>query len=196
MNSFRFKNLKEIPGLLIDLRYQSRDNFTGEKLYTDSFQAQLQEVAFEKIQKAAHELAETHPQLRLLILDALRPRSVQRRLYRFVEGTPQQSYVANPDRGSVHNFGMAVDLTLAKANGEELDMGTPFDDFSDLAQPQLESRFYKQGEISAQQLENRHLLRDLMLGAGFTGIPNEWWHFNALTFDALVGKYSILETEI
>lgn len=191
----KFKELSQIPNLLIDLRYQTKNNFTSEKLYSDQFQAQLHEVAFKKLKKVSEALMREHPELRLLILDALRPRSVQRKLFAYVKGSPQESYVANPDRGSIHNFGMAVDLTLCTKERAELDLGTPFDDFSDLAQPQLENQFFNAGKISKTQLENRHLLRDLMQDQGFTGIPNEWWHFNALPYEALIGKFPILEEE-
>lgn len=196
MGLMHFKELTELPDLFIDLRYQTQNNFMGETLYSPNFRAQLHKEAYDKLSMAIQKLKTRAPDTRLLILDVLRPRSVQRKLYQFVENTPQQDYVANPDRGSVHNFGMAVDLTLADSQGRELDMGTPFDDFSDLAQPQKEDEFFQRGLLTQEQLHNRHLLRDVMVESGFTTIPHEWWHFNALILKQLIDKnYPILETE-
>ena len=108
-----FIDLEEIHGLQVDLRYASENNFTGVNLYGNFRKAFLHEVAFQKLKKASQFLQKKNPEFRFLILDALRPRSVQRVLFSKVKGTPKESYVADPDKGSVHNYGLAVDLTLA-----------------------------------------------------------------------------------
>jgi D-alanyl-D-alanine dipeptidase len=102
-------------------------------------------------------------------------------------------YVANPESGSVHNFGFAVDLSIVDGNGNELDMGTPYDTFNDLAQPQLEEKFFNAGKLSAQQIENRLLLRTAMEKAGFIQLPFEWWHFDALPKAEVKEKFKIIE---
>lgn len=188
-----FINLEEIHGLQVDLRYASENNFTGENLYGNFRKAFLHEVAYEKLKKASQFLQKKNPEFCFLILDALRPRSVQRVLFSKVKGTPQESYVADPDKGSVHNYGFAVDLTLADKQGNEVDMGTPFDDFTDLAQPRFEKKFLQEKRLTARRLENRKILRAAMEFGGFKPIMNEWWHFNALDIAEIKQNYTVIE---
>jgi D-alanyl-D-alanine dipeptidase len=188
-----FRELTVIPELKIDLRYASTDNFTGINLYGEFKRAYLHELAFTKLEKAQGLLKKKYPDFNLLILDALRPRSVQRVLFSFVEGTSAEGYVANPDRGSVHNYGFAVDLTVVDGAGNELDMGTAFDDFTDLAQPRYEEKFLAEHKLSEQQLTHRKILREVMVGSGYRTIPNEWWHFNALPMDEIRKNFQIVE---
>lgn len=194
LEASEYVELNKIPGVLVDLRYASKNNFTGEVLY-DSHAARplLHRDAAEKLRIAASIIKAAHPEWNLLVLDALRPRSVQRRLWDCVKGTPQEIYVANPDRGSIHNFGLAVDLTIADQDGRELDMGTPFDSFEELAQPRHEEKFFAEGKLSAQQIAQRRLLRNAMTEAGFSPIPHEWWHFNAVDFVVAKENYTIIE---
>src|SRR5690606_17561438 len=123
-------------------------------------------------------LAVRRPDLTPLVLDALRPQRVQQQLWDALEGTDLRLYLANPARGSIHSYGMALDLTLVDADGVELDMGTGFDDMTELSHPALEEGFLLAGQLSEQQLANRRLLREAMLQAGFLGINTEWWHFD------------------
>ena len=90
-------------------------------------------------------------------------------------------------------FTPVVMVTLMAERGVERDMGTPLDSFPEPAQPRHEERFFASGELTKSQLENRHLLRNMMEQAGFTSIPHEWWHYNATTFAEAKAKYSILE---
>jgi D-alanyl-D-alanine dipeptidase len=87
-------------------------------------------------------------------------------------------YLADPQRGSIHSFGMALDVTLLDEAGREFDMGTGFDDMTLLSHPALEARFLASGDLTAAQAANRQLLRDAMFQAGFVGINTEWWHFD------------------
>jgi D-alanyl-D-alanine dipeptidase len=112
------------------------------------------------------------------VLDALRPQRVQQQLWNVLAGTGLQAYLADPARGSIHSFGMAVDVTLAGAGGLELDMGTGFDDMTPLSHPALEARFLASGELRHEHAANRRLLRDAMAHGGFVGIDSEWWHFD------------------
>lgn len=102
------------------------------------------------------------------MLDCYRPRPIQQRLWNKM---PNANYVTPPKKGSMHNRGLAVDLTIVDKNGAELDMGTPFDDFSEKAH-------YDYTKLSPKILENRKLLRQTMESVGFKGIRTEWWHFS------------------
>ena len=126
----------------------------------------------------------------LLVLDALRPQRVQEQLWEALQGTELLGYLANPVRGSIHSFGMAVDITLVDRDGQELDMGTPFDDLTERSHPALESAMLLRGELSATQIANRQLLRDAMHEGGFKGINSEWWHFDCGDRDVVRAEYT------
>lgn len=166
--------------IYIDLKYATTDNFTGNILYTDLSIAYLHPLAIEKLVKAQQILKEKNPGLSLYVFDAARPLSVQKKMFEVVRGTKQQAYVANPSRTGLHNYGMAVDLSIISLEtGELLDMGTDFDYFGKLAGINNESLFVQQKLLSQQQVDNRKLLRSVMTKAGFLTIRGEWWHFNA-----------------
>jgi zinc D-Ala-D-Ala dipeptidase len=188
-----YNDLSGIPGLTVDLRYATTRNFTGTNLYGRFDRAFLHKVAADKLRIAADHLQKLQPGYKLLVLDAARPRSVQQTLWDHVRGTDMQRYVANPAKGSVHNFGFAVDLTIADADGKELDMGTAYDAFVDLSQPVHEARFLREGKLTEMQIANRKLLRVVMQDAGFVQLPLEWWHFDALPVDAVRRQYKIIE---
>lgn len=188
-----FKNLKSLPHVVVDLRYATTNNFMGKNVYGDFKETFLHEKAFAMLKAASDELDQRHPGYRLIVFDALRPRSVQRILYSFVKGTPEEKYVANPDKGGMHNYGFAVDLSIVDGKGRELDMGTPFDDFTELSQPQLEEKFLKDGKLTAKQIANRKLLRDVMEKQGFKVLPHEWWHFDALPGETVRKTFRIVE---
>lgn len=173
-----FVHLSALPGLAIDLRYASPRNLLGRDLYAPHDCAWLHLHAAQALQRATAWLAREQPALRLLVLDAARPQRVQEQFWALVEGTPMQPYFAPPARGSIHSFGMAVDLTLIDAAGRELDLGTPFDDTSDLAHPALEHAHAAAGRLNADQLQRRRLLRTAMLQGGWQPIASEWWHFD------------------
>jgi D-alanyl-D-alanine dipeptidase len=94
----------------------------------------------------------------------------------------------------VHNRGCAVDLSLARRDGgAPLDMGTPFDFFGPLAEPQREVELWQRGELTGEQLANRLLLREVMLRAGFRLLPNEWWHFDCTDAATASERYPVIE---
>jgi D-alanyl-D-alanine dipeptidase len=179
--------------IAIDLRYGSPNNFVGRNLYGDHARAYLHRLAAAKLQRAAENLGSLRPGFKLLILDALRPRSVQFILWEKLAGTPEQQYVADPRIGSIHNYGFAIDLTIIDEQGRELDMGTAFDDFHPLAQTKLEGQFLADGTLSQEQWQNRLMLRSVMEGAGFIQLPIEWWHYDALPRSEVTGKYLLVE---
>lgn len=173
-----FRALASIPGIRVDLRYASPDNFVGVDLYSPFDCAWLHQEGAQRLEAAAKDLANRHSELVLVVLDALRPQRVQQRLWQQLEGTGLQIYLAPPERGSIHSFGMAVDITIARRGGVELDMGTPFDDLTELSWPSREAEFLAAGRLQPAQIENRQLLRDVMAAAGWQGISREWWHFD------------------
>ncbi|HBF51985.1 MAG TPA: D-alanyl-D-alanine dipeptidase [Massilia sp.] len=173
-----FRHLSSIAGIEVDLRYASANNFVGRDLYSPYDCAWLHRDAAAALEQVVAYLAERAPGHTALVLDALRPQRVQQQLWDALAGTGLQMYLADPARGSIHSYGMALDITLLDPQGRELDMGTGFDDMTDLSHPALEEGFLAAGKLSEQQVANRRLLRDAMFQAGFLGIRTEWWHFD------------------
>lgn len=174
-----FRALADIPGIRVDLRYASADNFVGTDLYSPFDCGWLHREGAVRLEAAAQDLARRRDDVELVVLDALRPQRVQERLWATLQGTGLEIYLASPERGSIHSFGMAVDITIAmRGAGAELDMGTPFDDLTELSHPVKEAAFLESGRLSKAQVANRQLLRDVMGAAGWQGISREWWHFD------------------
>ncbi len=184
-----FCRLSQLDGLRIDLRYGSADNFAGRDLYGDLDCAWLHRDASDALAAALASLQAEHPNLSLLILDALRPQRVQEALWQALEGTPLTMYLAHPTKGSIHSFGMAVDVTLIDQDHRELDMGTRFDDLTQLSHPAFENQFLAEGRLTPVQLANRLLLRRVMTQNGFHGISTEWWHFDCGDRDLVRAQY-------
>eukprot|EP00741_Cyanophora_paradoxa_P001655 tig00000498_g1606.t1 len=153
------------PGVRLDLRYATADNFVGRPLYETRRCFARRAVAY-KLAAAQRELERMG--LTLLVWDLYRPRGVQQALWAI---TPDERYVADPRKGSNHNRAAAVDCTLADRAGAPLPMPSPFDDFSERAH-----RGYEGG--TAEQRANRDLLEEVMAKHGFIGLPTEWWHFD------------------
>jgi D-alanyl-D-alanine dipeptidase len=174
------------------LAYASDDNFTGKVLYESSQYAYLQPDVAQMLAKASQLLQEQHPNYRLLVLDAARPVSVQRIMWDVVKGTPNNIYVANPNKTGLHNYGAAVDVTITNDLGVPLDMGTPFDYFGVEAQPSKEEQMLKEGKLTQQQVNNRNILRNVMNKAGFLTHQREWWHFNACKLSEAKSKYQVI----
>jgi D-alanyl-D-alanine dipeptidase len=202
MNSFQqnlswiesnFREIKPSDEVFLEMKYATAGNFMNADVYGGFRRCFLAPLAFEMFQRACAVLRREHPELQFLVWDALRPRSIQAQFYAHLKGTPFQDYVAAPEPGSLHNFGMALDLSLQTKKCVPLDMGTGFDDFRDLAQPKKEPKFLASGELSQTQLKNRLLLRGLLEDQGFKVLEHEWWHFNALPKDQVLGVHPILE---
>ncbi|MBM9604055.1 M15 family metallopeptidase [Desulfopila inferna] len=182
------------PSIIVDLKYARSDNFMGVNVYRGLNRAYLLPEAAEKLVAASRILQEQYPELRILVGDAVRPRSVQQKMWQLVVNTPRQPYVANPKWGSMHNYGAAVDVTLFNVKtGKRVDMGTPLDHFGLLAQPLLEDAFLRQGKLTSSQIENRLILRNAMLDAGWHMINIEWWHFNAFPKEVIRDSFLIIE---
>ena len=172
-----FRRLATIAGVAVDLRYAGVRNFVGRDLYRSLDCAWLHRDAADAVERSVARLAETAPGHRLVLLDALRPHRVQIELWDHLDGTGLRRYVADPARGSIHSFGMAIDATIVDAAGRELDMGTAFDEMTELSHPELEQRHLASRALTSAQHGHRELLRGALRAAGFRGIANEWWHF-------------------
>lgn len=176
-----------------DLKYATTDNFTKTILYDSLFNIYLHPLAAGKLVKAQKYLKTLHPDYSLLVYDAVRPLSVQRKMYKVVQNTKYAAYVANPARTGLHNYGMAVDLTICDKYGKPLDMGTPFDFFGSAAGINREAELVQSGILTKQQVKNRELLRKVMTHAGFLTIRGEWWHFNAVNLTEARKSYKVIE---
>lgn len=172
------------PGVMVELKYATADNFMGKDVYGCLQHAYVQKPVLAMLKKAQAALEKKHPGYHLLIYDAARPLSIQWILWNTLtqyKPAERQKYVANPKEHSIHNYGSALDLTVADAQGKPLDMGTKFDFFGDLAYPSKEKALLAAGKLSQTAYQNRLILREAMQAAGFMRIEFEWWHFNAFS---------------
>ena len=173
--------LKMDSTMSVDLMYAKSDNFVGEKMYNFS-EAYLHPKAAEALKKANKLLKEVDPCLHLRIYDAARPMKVQQKMWNKVKGTAQQNYVSNPaNGGGLHNYGLAVDVTIADSKGDTLPMGTTIDALTSISHIDCEEKLVQTGKITTEAAKNRLLLRSVMKKAGFRPLRSEWWHFNYTT---------------
>ena len=175
--------------IMVELRYATTDNFMKQNIYGSLRKAYFLPHFARKVARAQEILEQRHPEDHLLIYDAARPRSAQRRMRQAVEGTPYTAYVADDTRGGRHNYGVAVDLTIADKDGRPLDMGTPFDHFDRTAWvgdginttlqhfKKYIAQMQQQGLISAEAAANRTLLVEVMDAVGLRPYAKEWWHY-------------------
>lgn len=192
------KGLVDVSGidttLQVELKYATPDNLFGQPVYTGITGAWLHPDAAWKLVKAQRLLKEKYPGYSLVIYDAARPMSVQRKMWNLVRGTSQTNYVSNPAKGGgLHNYGMAVDVTIVDKNGRSLPMGSAFDHFGEEAHTNNEDALLQSGKITREEYDNRRLLRHVMRGAGFRTILYEWWHFNACSRETAKRDYILIE---
>ncbi len=154
-----------IPDAVVDLKYATTDNFTGQVLYPSGV-CKLRRAVVARLAKAAALLREQ--KRRLLIWDCYRPTSVQQVLW---DTASDRRYVANPKHGSRHSRGAAVDLALVDSDGGAVTLPTKFDEFSKAA--------HRVRALAGEHGVEAKRLEAAMKKAGFIGIPLEWWHFDA-----------------
>ncbi|MCB9701928.1 MAG: M15 family metallopeptidase [Myxococcales bacterium] len=154
------------PSVVLDIRYATADNFVGEPLYPCG-RCFLRPAVAEALVRA-HRALQDAGYGGLKLFDCYRPTPIQARLW---EITPDPRAVAPPTTGSMHNRGMAVDLTIVDREGAELDMGTAYDAFSARS-------YHTYKGLPAEVLANRRLLRETMDAAGFAALKTEWWHYS------------------
>ncbi|MFL5811797.1 MAG: M15 family metallopeptidase [Flavisolibacter sp.] len=156
-----------VTGVEYDLRYATSNNFTKKQLYRSGKQSFMRLPAARGLQKVQEEL--NNKGYGLKIFDAYRPYSVTEKMWDLIH---DERYVANPAKGSGHNRGISVDLTIVDIKTHrELDMGTGFDNFTDSAHHDFK-------DFSSFVLRNRMLLKEIMERNGFKALDTEWWHYS------------------
>ncbi|WP_192347708.1 M15 family metallopeptidase [Algoriphagus sp. Y33] len=185
-----------IPGIKVELKYSTTDNFFGKDVYGDLTKAYLQPEVADRLKNAQEMLRGQFPDYILLVYDGVRPLSVQQILWDNLDkpDSIKPLYVADPKKGSLHNFGVAVDLTIFDTKSDStLDMGTGYDYFGYPAYPDREKQMLSEGKLTADQIANRDILRKVMKANGFSGIGSEWWHFNAFSRKEAGEKFAIVK---
>ncbi|RYY85550.1 MAG: peptidase M15 [Chitinophagaceae bacterium] len=165
------------PEIVYDLRYATTNNFTGKVLYEQGRRTYLRLLPAKALAAAQDSFSKLGYSIK--IFDAYRPHAATRLMWELIR---DERYVADPAKGSGHNRGLAVDLTLVDLRtGLELDMGTGFDNFTDTAHTDFK-------QLAPALLANRARLRGVMEYFGFTVLPSEWWHYfwpNDRAYDVL-----------
>ena len=161
-----FVNLKDFSqDFVYDMKYASAENFLKSKVY-DCAECYLRFKTVKALCEANEKFIKKG--YRIKLFDCYRPLDIQKRMWEIV---PNPEYVADPKKGSIHNRGCAVDLTLVDSTGKELDMGTTFDHFGPEAAHDYDN-------VSDAVKDNRKLLRRIMTRSGFRTFESEWWHYN------------------
>lgn len=161
-----FVNINEYSeDLVLDMKYATKDNFLKNKVY-DCDACYLRYKTVMQLIKANKEFRKKGYHIKLF--DCYRPLSIQKKMWQIVSNP---NYVANPERGSIHNRGGAVDLTLVDKTGKEVDMGTVFDYFG-----KESSHTYT--NLSKEVLKNRKWLKEVMKKYHFESLESEWWHYS------------------
>lgn len=185
-----------VPTVRVELKYSTTDNFFGQDVYGDLTKAFLQQEVADRLKKAQEMLQKEFPDYTLLVYDGARPASVQQILWDNLDkpDSLKPLYVADPKEGSLHNFGVAVDLTIFDTKSDTaLDMGTTYDYFGYSAYPDREEQMLAEGKITEAQVANREILRKVMTANGFSGVGSEWWHFNAFSRKEAGEKYKMIK---
>ena len=176
VNDTTFVNVKEYsPDFVYDMKYATSDNFLKAKVY-DCAECFLRLKTVKAIIKANEVFMKKGYKIKFF--DCYRPLDIQKKMWKIV---PNPTYVADPAKGSIHNRGGAVDITLVDSDGKELDMGTPFDHFG------MEAA-HDYAQLSKKVKKNRTLLKKVMTQNGFNSFDSEWWHYNLKS--ALTDKVS------
>lgn len=213
MKSYNMVDITTLDSsILVELKYSTTDNFVGVDMYGDLERAYLEREFAQKVVLAQSILKREHPNLTLLIYDAARPISAQRAMRRCVECSELESFVADGTRGGRHNYGVAVDLTIATEYGTPLDMGAEFDEFSEASSvkgsPDTSDKSSRtidvyrgyitelanRGIITYEAARNRILLVEVMCEAGLYPYRKEWWHYeDIMPMSSVRSKYQLLD---
>lgn len=213
MKSYNMVDITTLDSsILVELKYSTTDNFVGVDMYGDLERAYFEKEFAQKVVLAQSILKREHPNLTLLIYDAARPISAQRAMRRCVEGSALESFVADGTRGGRHNYGVAVDLTIANEDGTPLDMGAEFDEFSEASSvkgtPDTSDKssrtidvyrkyiteLARSEVITYEAAQNRILLVEVMCEAGLYPYRKEWWHYeDIMPMSSVRSKYRLLD---
>lgn len=168
---------KAIPNIVLDIRYATRNNFMNQVMYKEA-RAFARKPVVAQLKRV--QLALNKKGYGLKIFDAYRPYSITIAFYKKAKN---KNFVANPKKGSKHNRGCAVDLTLIDLKtGKEVQMPTPYDSFA----PEASSSYSK---LPLPVIKNRALLITTMQSYGFRVLSNEWWHFDFIGWK----KYDLMD---
>ncbi|NDV63708.1 M15 family metallopeptidase [Bacteroides sp. 224] len=194
-DSLGLVNVAELDSTIaIQLIYATANNFTGEVLYDDLTEAYLHPDAAEALVAAQRFLKEQYPAFNLVIYDATRPMSAQRKMWNLVKGTSKSIYVSNPARGGgLHNYGLAVDVSILDSLGLPLPMGTEFDHLGYESHITQEDVLVRNKIITPEEKKNRELLRRVMRKAGYRALNSEWWHFNKYSRDEAKKRFKVID---
>ncbi|QOG04607.1 M15 family metallopeptidase [Flavobacterium sp. MDT1-60] len=164
-----FVNLKDFSqDFIYDMKYATEDNFLKAKVY-DCAECLLRFKTVQSLIAANNDFKKKGFKIKLY--DCYRPLSIQKKMWEIVSNP---EYVADPKKGSIHNRGGAVDISLVDSNGKEVDMGTPFDFFGIQAG-------HNYTKLSNEVKSNRKFLKKVMIKNGFNSFDSEWWHYNLKT---------------
>jgi D-alanyl-D-alanine dipeptidase len=169
---------ENVPGVVIELRYATTNNITGQALYPEG-KAYLRRETIRKLRRVARDLQEEG--YRLVIWDAWRPASAQRALWK---AKPDGKFLTPPSKISRHRRGTSVDVSLADQDGKILEMPSGFDEFNAKADEDF-------SDVPKEAAKRARILRNIMFNAGFSGVPDEWWHYDLrdwADFDAIEGE--------
>ncbi|MDY3120076.1 M15 family metallopeptidase [Porphyromonas somerae] len=185
------------PTIQVELMYASTDNFVGVDMYGEWTTAYLLPHIAEKLKQVQARLKKDWgEEYSLLICDAARPLSVQKKMYNTVRGTKYQGYVASPaNGGGRHNYGAAVDLTIINTQtGERVDMGSPVDHFGIRSHTDKEEELLRKGLISKEAYNHRRYLTKQMNAVGLRNIRKEWWHFEErISIKEVRSRYRLIQ---
>jgi len=187
-------NVHEVDETIkVDLVNSDPDkNFFRENFYNGLNKAYLRKEVAKKLSLAQKYLKSEFPEYSILVMDAARPRGISKLMYEKMKGTKFEKFVANPQKGSMHNYGIAVDVTIVDGNDKEIDMGfTPF--YKSTLSIYWGYAKLKMFDLSEAQKQNRKLLSNVMKKAGFIPLSYEWWHFSGMPKDDARKKYQIIE---
>jgi D-alanyl-D-alanine dipeptidase len=178
----------------VEISNATDNNMLGENTFGCLSKCYLHLKAAEKLMEAQKLLKNIHPGYSLKVLEGARPRSVQKKMYAIVKNTSIRKFVADPVKGSMHNYGAAVDLTIVDSTGKELEMGNPDPRTKIVGKSKLEiDMLFVVNKASERQKINRALLKSVMLKAGFFPVSYEWWHFDAFTKEYTRSNLKIVE---
>lgn len=169
---------KNVPGVVMDIRYGTDRNITGQKIYPDG-RAWLRQETIQKLAKVARELKGSG--YRLVLWDAWRPVSAQKALW---AAKPDGRFLTPPNKVSRHTRGTSVDVSLADQDGKILEMPSDHDEFSKKADEDF-------SDVPKEVAKRAKILRKAMFAAGFSGVPDEWWHYDLRDW----GSYEPIEAK-
>lgn len=180
--------------IAVHLVYATPYNFMGKRLYHGLTHAFMLPQVAKGLVEAQKKLKAIRPDLCFIIYDAARPISIQYEMWNTVKDTDKRDFVADPTKGrGMHNYGIAVDLTLMDCTGYPLPMGSCYDYFGDESRVSLEPELLESGRITQREMNNRLLLRKVMEESGFKVDNAEWWHFNLVMPEQTRKELKVIE---